>query len=89
MLSYSDDDEFDVADHRGQTDADTEAMIDAVSELPDDDDQALVWAYLSLGNLDKAAAEIRMPQAVARRRMKQIRAKLQNLNAQMDAQSYN
>ena len=82
----AEDDGFDVEDRRGIVDADTEAMIDAVAELLDEADQDLVWAYTSTGNLDQAAAEIGMPQAVARRRMKQIRTTLQNLNAQIDSQ---
>ena len=80
----ADEDGFDVEDRRGAIDADTAAMVGKVAELSDDD-QDLVWAYLSTGNLDKAAAEIGMPQAVARRRMKQIRTTLQNLNAQIDS----
>lgn len=74
---------FDVEDHRGRLDADTQAMIDALGELPEAD-QDLTWAYLSTGNLDRAAGVVGLPQAVARRRMAQLKEYLTNFNVQID-----
>lgn len=76
---------FDVEDHRGDADADTTAMLDALSDLPEAD-QDLVWAYLSCGNLDRAASIVGLPQAVARRRMGQLKEYLKNLNGQSRSQ---
>ena len=77
MPSIDADDEFDVVDHRGQTDADIDDMLNAIGELPDHLAE-LVWAYLGTGNLDRAAKALGLKRAVARERLATAKRILQN-----------